>query len=139
MAQCKNGGNVLGIFPLQPNFEPFNVSPKNSQLFYEFCLANGIETKVKEEAKMILLERDHFDIYQLTKRPYEPGMIGARFVPPIFVSKVLTERGEIIGETAERELYEGLKKYFDETKDNCLILYGHSFLHDENLQEKVSF
>ena len=135
--QCKNCKNVLGIFPLEPHYETFKVSSKNAEIFFQFCLANGIQTRDKEEAKYLLLKRDHFKIHQLTNKPYEPGMVGAKFVPPTFMSKILVERGEMIGEMAERELYDGLKNYFGQTRDDCLILHGHNFLCGDNLKEKV--
>merc|ERR1711860_438006 len=44
--------------------------------------------------------------------------------------------GNLAGDFWERYLYNALKKYFENTKDACFIIHGHSFLHQDNLKEK---
>ena len=44
--------------------------------------------------------------------------------------------GNLAGDFWERHLYNALKNYFEETKDACLIIHGHSFLHQDNFKEK---
>merc|ERR1711860_58552 len=44
--------------------------------------------------------------------------------------------GDLSGDKWERFLYNALKKYFEDTKDACLIIHGHSFLHENNFKEK---
>ena len=44
--------------------------------------------------------------------------------------------GDLSGDKWERFLYYSLKKYFEDTKDACLIIHGHSFLHEDNFKEK---
>ena len=44
--------------------------------------------------------------------------------------------GTLSGDKWERFLYNALKKYFEDTKDACLIIHEHSFLHQDNLKEK---
>ena len=44
--------------------------------------------------------------------------------------------GNLSGDKWERFLFYALKKYFEDTKDACLIIHGHSFLHEDNFKEK---
>ena len=44
--------------------------------------------------------------------------------------------GDLSGDKWERFLYNALKKYFEDTKDACLIIHGLSFLHEDNFKEK---
>ena len=44
--------------------------------------------------------------------------------------------GTLRGDMAERKVFEALQKYFDLTKDDCLVLHSYSFLHRENYREK---
>ena len=44
--------------------------------------------------------------------------------------------GGLSGDKWERLLFYALKKYFEDTKDACLIIHGHSFLHEDNFKEK---
>ena len=44
--------------------------------------------------------------------------------------------GNLTGDFWERPLYTALKNYFEDTKNACLILHGHSFLHQDHFREK---
>ena len=39
--------------------------------------------------------------------------------------------GELQGSNAERIAFYALKEYYEATQDDCLMLHGHSFLHDD--------
>ena len=46
------------------------------------------------------------------------------------------DEGNLAGDFWERHLYKALKQYFEDSKDACLIIHGHSFLHQDNFKEK---
>ena len=50
-SQCKKGAESLGIFTLEPTFQPYFISDQNADKFIKFSMANGVETKDEEEAK----------------------------------------------------------------------------------------
>ena len=44
--------------------------------------------------------------------------------------------GQLQGDVAERKVYRALQDYFDKTKDACLVIHSHSFLYNQNFEEK---
>ena len=44
--------------------------------------------------------------------------------------------GQLQGDLAERKVYRALQDYFDKTKDACLVIHSHSFLYNQNFEEK---
>ena len=87
-SQCKKGAESLGIFTIEPTFQPYFISDQNADKFIKFSMANGVETKDETEAKNILLHRDQKDIFDLPSKPYSNGILGPIFLPPTFLSKI---------------------------------------------------
>ena len=85
--QCQNGA-YLGIYALDPTYQPIFVSDRNADKFIKFSMANGVETKDETEAKNILLQRDQKEIFDLPSKPYFNGILGPIFMPPSFLSKI---------------------------------------------------
>ena len=44
--------------------------------------------------------------------------------------------GVLAGESTEREMFYGLKKHYEQTGDDCLVLHGHCFLWNDSIHEK---
>ena len=71
--------------------------------------------------------------YQISEQAQKLKMIkiGGNPVPRDHISS-----GQLLGDLAERKVFQALQKYFDKTRDACLVLHGHSFLYNQNFQEK---
>ena len=147
-------------------YEPYLISANNQGIFPEFCIANGVTVRDEESAKQQLMERDHPAIIRLKYVPYEKGNIGTLMFPPAFLTKmpgVLNEfefntrrqafiqtqgedteeaipdyeqRGDWSGELTERELFFGLKSFYEQSGDDVVILHSHFFLWNDNTPEK---
>ena len=78
----------MGIFTIEPTFQPYYISDQNADKFIKFSMANGVETKDETEAKNILLHRDQKEIFDLASKPYSNGILGPIFLPPTFLSKI---------------------------------------------------
>ena len=44
--------------------------------------------------------------------------------------------GILPGDVAERKVFRALQEYFEKNRDACLVLHSHSFLYNQNFQEK---
>ena len=71
--------------------------------------------------------------FQLSKQAQNARYTHENNVP---VPKDHERHGDLSGDKWERYLYYTLKRYFEDTKDACLIIHGHSFLHENNFKEK---
>ena len=54
----------------------------------------------------------------------------------LFLSRDYKASGQLQGDVAERKVYQALQEYFDKTKDACLVVHSHSFLYNQNFEEK---
>ena len=114
-------------------------------------MGNGVTTIDSIKAANDLLGRDHEKIIELLESYYE-GQLGAYFVPPIFFSEVpeVIDPGEydkktdgkgkfkdiVRGQTAEHIMFNELKKHFEKSKDDVLVVHSHKFLDNDSNNEK---
>ena len=161
--ECKNGTEILGIYPITTNYEPYYIWNRNRiQITYKFYFGNGLNTSDLDEAKNQLLERDHKNIHKLSLENYKPGLLGTYLVPPVFLTKIpevlsyadfpqkiekalakgnetpkdFEATGEIKSDITERQVFEAFEKYYQNTNQDCLILHSHYFLHGNSVSEK---
>ena len=154
---------IFGIFKIIPNYEPYNISERNKEKLKKvFLINNGVHAIEDEEvAKDELLMRDHEKIYKMSSRKFMPGNLGLVKIPSTFISSVPTifkadeqeytkklrsdgknhdfiagKIGNLVGDIAEREVFEHLQKYLSKKGHDCLLVHGHSFLHFENYEQK---
>ena len=94
-----------------------------------------------------LMHRDHEKILQLFQ-DYFNGKLGTYFVPPVFFSGIPEvikpsqydaktnsegkKLAKLKGDTAERVVFESLKKYYEKTGDDVIVVHSHLFLADAN-------
>ena len=160
------GNEILGMFPIQVNrYEPYSISENSQGIFPEFCMANCITTRDEESAKQQLMERDHPNIVRLKQEGYKKGDLGTIMFPPVFLTKMpgvlneyefssrrqefvqtqgqdtkeipdYDESGMMSGELAEKELYFGLKSFYEQSGDDVVILHSHFFLWNDSTHEK---
>lgn len=159
----------LCIAEIVPSYEEYKIATNKSGKLNAFMMANGITFQNSNEAMMYLLKRDHREIYNLPRKPYNPGILGTICLPPQFLTKIpkvihyesfsqqredavqlskrrkldremiprdYQEGGELQGDSAERELFDGVKNYLEKSKADALMLFGHAFMHDNSTQEK---
>ena len=106
--QCHHQKHHLGIFTIE----------KNQKILQQFFFGNGIKINNNiQEAKKLLLERDHQDIAVLTNG-YVQGQLGVKIVPPFCLSK----------NQSEREMFDGLKSFYNENGDDVVILHSHMLM-----------
>ena len=113
-------------------------------------MGNGFVTTDFAEAANRLLQRDHKAFLHLLEH-YCHGDLGSYFVPNIFFSEVPkvidfgADKGAaynakyediVRGNVAEHEVFKELQQYFEETKDDVLVLHSHKFLNDKSNNEK---
>ena len=116
--QCHHQKHHLGIFPIIPTFEIPTKIKKNQKILQQFFFGNGIEINNNiQEAKKLLLERDHQDTAALTNG-YVHGKLGVKIVPPFCLSK----------NQSEREMFDGLKSFYNENGDDVVILHSHMLM-----------
>ena len=150
-----------GAFDLEPTYEEYKIDENNSHKFKSFMCANGVVFKDAEKAKQYLLIRDHRKIYNLLDNPYHPGMVGTICLPSAFLTRIpkvidyesfsqklentqnidelpkdiaKTEYSDVLGDSTEREAFEGVKKYLEKNQADALMLFGHNFLYGDNFR-----
>ena len=115
-------------------------------------MGNGVSTDDIDKATNDLMERDHKIILQLLQ-DYFNGKLGTYFVPPEFFSgipEVIKPRqpysngekqleDQIRGENAERFMFDSLEKYYQNSKDDVVVLHSHQFLSGGNEKDFVIF
>ena len=127
-----------------------------------FLINNGVQAIEDEEtAKDELLKRDHRKIYDMSYENFVQGDLGLVMIPSTFITSVPAifktdeeeyatklqrndkdrnyiagKIGNLTGDMAEREVFEKLQKYFTKKGHDCLVIHSHSFLHNENYEEK---
>ena len=141
MANC-DCCNTVGIFDLNQSQLAGPPLPQRQRKVYN--LGNGNTTPDENVAKKTLLERDYKEIADfetIQQSDYMPGMIGAKFLPSVLVTKIpkvaepldydqqyqakssLISAAEhamnlniIIEQSSEKTIFEGLESYFDKYK-----------------------
>ena len=129
-------------------------SDKPSKPQTKFFIGNGISTRDLVKATNKLMHRDHDKILQLFQ-DYFNGKLGTYFVPPVFFSGIPEVikpsqydaktnsdgkyKDKIKGDTAERVAFESLKKYYEKTGDDVIVVHSHLFLADANEKDFVVF
>ena len=78
----------LGVFHINQEYESYHVSDSNKAILENFMMSNGVNTNDRNEAKNILLKRDHSAIDNLDEDSYTPGKLGTVCLPPTFMSKI---------------------------------------------------
>ena len=142
--------NHLGISTFEVNsISNRTVDSNVSPIVKKFFMGNGIEINDIEEAKDILLNRDHQDILSLRTK-YQKGKLRVKMVPPIFfseypdvlkpedyeVKKGREKPGKLVGEMAEKEVFDRLKSYYEKSGSDVVILHSHKFLTEVETREK---
>ena len=84
----KSDEGPLGIFHINQEYESYQVSDSNKAILENFMMSNGVNTNDRNEAKNILLKRDHSAIDDLDEDSYSPGKLGTVCLPPNFMSKI---------------------------------------------------
>ena len=130
----------------------------------KFLMGNEVsfEKHRKQEAMDYLFQRDHDKLLDLLNGKIKVGEFGLYLMPPVFFSKMPTvichtdypmrltraaakkqkvkknyiADGTFYGDIAEMKVFKLLKSYLESTKDDCLVLHGHSFLYGNNYKEK---
>ena len=119
-----------------------------------FFMGNGIEYDDAKKAAKYLLSRDHKDLATLNL-DYFNGKLGPKFLPPMFFSGIpkvanfkeyqdfYANKGEkgkysdqIKGVLAEKFVFHELKTYYNDTKDDVLVVHNHQFLGSSCSNEK---
>ena len=116
-------------------------------------MGNGITTTDCQKAANDLLSRDHEKVLRILKK-YRRGKLGAYFVPPMFISEIPEviepdqynaktenqgkQKDIVRGQVAEQKMFHALKEYFDDCKDDVLIIHSHKFL-DGNVNNEKDF
>ena len=150
-AKCPcSSNNHLGISTFEVNLTKKPLSSKIHDRVKKFFMGNGIEINDNiEEAKDILLNRDHQDILSLGTN-YHKGKLGLKMIPPVFFSKfpdvfkpedykVKKGReipGKLVGELVEKEVFDKLKSYYENSGYDVVILHSHKFLTEVDTSEK---
>ena len=112
----------------------------------KFFMGNGFVTTNYADAADRLLKRDH-KLFLKLLNSYCCGDLGAYFVPSVFFSQVpkvidfgadydKKYKDQVKGQIAEEEVFKELKEYFEETKDDVLVLHSHKFLDNKSNNEK---
>lgn len=140
---CSEGKVHLGISPLkeETKWKPqlmtlTKMSLQRKKLNKKFFSCNGIIGSQNEtEAADLLLHRDHEDIAELNV-DFQPGKLGAKFVPPVFFSELkksleIRHHDRIRGEIPEKFMFETLKHYFQQLNDDVLVLRSHKFISSD--------
>ena len=153
LCPCQEGTDYLGITSI------FHICPlhtskaKLEKLRNKFFMGNGITISNAKEACKSLLFRDHKDLATLNENYYS-GKLGAKFLPPMFFSGIpkvanfkeyeefYTKKGEkgeytdqIKGVWAEKFVFHELKKYYNDSKDDVLVVHSHQFLGSSTKKE----
>ena len=150
---CQEGKDYLGIASIYPKCTHLS-NAKLEKLRRLFFMGNGIKIKDAREAARHLLFRDHKDLAYLNIDYYN-GKLGAKFLPPMFFSGIpkvsnfkeyqehyatKAEKGlysdQIKGVLAEKFVFNELKKYHGNSKDDVLIVHSHKFLGSKTTKEK---
>ena len=117
-----------------------------------FFLGHGIKTTDKVKAATDLLHRDHPRVINFLKE-YGPGKLGTYFVPPIFFisnpdiidlykyESRTQGKGKhmdlVKGQIAEQVMFKKLKKYYEESKDDVVVLHSHTFLQSKSEKDFI--
>ena len=143
MAGCCS---TLGCHRLNQNIASLSVPPPNQKRLVVYNLGNGQTTTNADDAKRSLLERDFKEFTEfenIEQNDYIHGLIGAKFLPPVFVTKIpkvsepldyeilyhqkmsdITKEEHskylqiIAQENAERTVFDGLVSFFDDYHSN---------------------
>ena len=155
LCPCQEGKDYLGVASLVPKCSRVSneQDKKLQKIQKEFFMGNGINLKDPNEASKHLLKRDHEDLSTLHV-DYKNGKLGPKFLPPIFFSEVpkvinfkeyedfYRNKGtkgqfsdRVKGAVAEKFVFYELKKFYDGTKDDVLVIHSHRFL-DVDSKEK---
>jgi hypothetical protein len=118
----------------------------------EFFLGHGIKTKDKIKAASDLLHRDHPKVIRFLKE-YGPGKLGTYFVPSMFFSsnpdiidlykyESRTQgKGKhkdlVKGQIAEQVMFRKLKKYYENSNDDVIVLHSHTFLQSQSEKDLI--
>ena len=113
-----------------------------------------MSTRDLVKATNYLMHRDHDKILQLFQ-DYFNGKLGTYFVPPAFFSGIPEvikpsqydaktnsdgkHKTKLKGDTAERVVFESLKKYYEKNGDDVIVVHSHLFLADANEKDFVVF
>ena len=111
----------------------------------KFFIGNGVSTRDIVKATNDLMKRDHKKILLLLQ-DYFSGNLGTYFVPQEFFShspEVIkpfqyeatpttseNHKAKIKGENAERFMFDSLYKYYQNSKNDVVVLHSHQFLAD---------
>ena len=150
---CQEGKDYLGIASIYPKCTHLS-NAKLEKLRRLFFMGNGIKIKDAREAARHLLFRDHKDLAYLNIGYYN-GKLGAKLLPPMFFSGIpkvsnfkeyqdhyanKAEKGlysdQIKGVLVEKFVFNELKKYCGDSKDDVLIVHSHKFLGSSTTKEK---
>ena len=158
-----NPDNPLGIYQMIPSSEKnkeFEIGEENKETVRKFFIGNNIKTNDWDEAKQKVIERDHPDLLDVAK-----GIpLKTKCVPPLFYTKfpkvlshseweqkqrkldrsrarsraaIKEERHRIMGNQAERIIFDKLKHYFE--GDDVLIVHSHLFLYGSGPAREKDF
>ena len=105
---------------------------------YYLILGHGIKTNDPVIAGNIFLKRDHKKILELLQQ-YDHGKLGVYMVPPMFFGKVpeapklheykeKNKEASVKCDISESKMFYALKRYFESTGDDVLIIHSHDFL-----------
>ena len=151
---------ALGIYEIMPSSEckEFKMSEENKETVRMFFIGNNIKTQNWDDAKHKVMERDHPDLLDVVKGiPFK-----TKCIPPVFYTtfpKVLShtewelkqrkldrsraaireENNRIMGDQAEKIIFDKLKNYFECKGDDVLIVHSHLFLYGSGPAREKDF
>ena len=115
-------------------------------------MGNGVTTTDKVKASNDLLNRDHPRVVRFLKEYGIGTKLGAYFVPPMFFGsnpEVLNldeylektqgtgkHKDGVRGQIAEQIMFNALKKHYEKSGDDVLIVQSHKFLNSVSSNEK---
>ena len=118
----------------------------------DFFLGHGIKTMDKVKAANDLLHRDHPRVICFLKE-YGPGKLGTYFVPPMFFisnpdiidlhkyESRTQGKGKhkdlVKGQIAEQAMFKKLKKYYENSKDDVIVIHSHTFLQSQSEKDFI--
>ena len=118
----------------------------------DFFLGHGIKTTNKIKAASDLLHRDHPRVIRFLKE-YGPGKLGTYFVPSMFFSsnpniidlykyesrtKGKGKHKDLVkGQIAEQVMFKKLKKYYENSKDDVIVIHSHTFLQSQSEKDFI--
>ena len=158
MANC-DCCNTVGIFDLNQSQLAGPPLPQRQRKVYN--LGNGNTTPDENVAKKALLVRDYKEIADfetIQQSDYIPGMIGTKFLPSVWVTKIpkvaqpldydqqyqanpsqieakqhVKNLAAILEQSGEKSVFEGLESYFDKYKNEDAFVIFNQDIPDKTV------